>query len=225
MPDGNPRAARKSRERDLNRKESEMSIRRGYKRSLAAVLIAGTLCTSGMTTEALAGAHKWETAPEEYGPGIIMSREQEQEYEEKYIPVTEEGQVIDTFNEVQALCRPGGREDYDQTYNCVVLVERYYRQVYGIKVSNEWQFEIPIADGVTSFTVTETPEPGDIGYETSSDGSPHWFIVKKVNRDGSFTVFEQNWKWVSEGVTYTAVNRRVSFEKSRDLRFFRRPGA
>ena len=190
------------------------------------MLFAGVLLASCMTSEALAGAHKWETAPEEYGPGIIMSsREQEQEYEEKYISVTEEGQVIDTFNEVQALCRPGGREDYDQTYNCVVLVERYYRQVYGIKVSNEWQFEIPIADGVTSFTVTETPEPGDIGYETSSDGSPHWFIVKKVNRDGSFTVFEQNWKWVSEGVTYTAVNRRVSFETSRDLRFFRRPGA
>lgn len=202
-----------------------MSKKRGTFRSLTAVLFAGALFTAGIASEALAGAHKWETAPEENGPGIILQRAQEPEYEERYVPVTEEGQVIDTFNDVQAICRPGGREDYDQTYNCVVLVRKYYRQVYGIEVSNEWQFEIPIADGNQNFTVTESPAPGDIGYETSIDGGPHWFIVKKVNSDGTFTVFEQNWKWVSEGVTYTAVNRRVSYEKSKDLRFFRRPGA
>ena len=196
-----------------------------FLKSLAAVLFTGMLFTVGITGETLAGAHKWDNTAGGNGPGIILRQQSEPEYVEAYVTVTEEGQVIDTFNGVQALCRPGGREDYDQTYNCVVLVERYYRQVYGIEVSNEWQFEIPVADGVTSFTVTETPAPGDIGYETSSDGGPHWFIVKKVNGDGSFTAFEQNWKWVSEGVTYTAVNRRVSFEKSRDLRFFRRPGA
>ena len=171
-----------------------------------------------------AGAHKWTSAPEDSGPGILLSQAKEPEYEEKYVIVTGEGQVIDSFNDVQAFCRPGGREDYDQVYNCVVLVERYYRAVYGMEVSNEWQFQIPVADGIGSFTVTESPLPGDIGYMTGDDGGPHWFILKRVNEDGTYTVFEQNWKGVFDGVTYASVNRRVP-GTARDLRFFRRPGA
>ena len=41
--------------------------------SLTVMLVTGVLLASCMTSEALAGAHKWETAAEEYGPGIILS--------------------------------------------------------------------------------------------------------------------------------------------------------
>ena len=186
-----------------------------------ALALSLTLLCSGRVMAA--GAHKWTPVREDYGPGILLRQTKEPEYQEKCVTVTEEGQVIDSFNDVQALCRPGGREDSDQVYNCVVLVERYYRQVYGMEVSNEWQFEIPIAEGIRSFTVTESPVPGDIGYMTGDDGGPHWFILKRVNKDGTYTAFEQNWKGVSDGVTYASVNRRVP-GTARDLRFFRRPG-
>ena len=194
------------------------------KRRFAALALALSLTVLCSGRAMAAGAHKWAPAPEESGPGIVSSQEQEPEYTEEYVVVTEEAQVIDSFNNVPALCRPGGREDSDQVYNCVVLVERYYRQVYGMEVSNEWQFEIPIAEGIGYFTVTDSPLPGDIGYQTGDDGGPHWFILKRVNEDGTYTVFEQNWKGVFDGVTYASVNRRVP-GTARDLRFFRRPGA
>ncbi|MBQ7535594.1 MAG: hypothetical protein IJT43_08250 [Stomatobaculum sp.] len=206
-----------------------MKSRKGLTKTVLPALLAGLMLGTLISSEALAGAHKWETSDTESGPGINMSQYNPpapaEELQEDFVVVTQEAQEIDNFNGVSALCRPGGREDYDQVYNCVVLVERYYRQVYGMEIKNEYQFEIPIAEGIGPFTVTETPKSGDIGYQTVDDGGPHWFILKRVNEDGTFTVFEQNWKGVEDGVTYTMVNRRVSYENTRDLRFFRRPGA
>lgn len=204
--------------------KNSRSMNRHGKRCFAALTLALSLTALSSGSAMAAGAHKWTPAAEESGPGVVLSRVQEPEYQEADVVVTEEGQVIDTFNDVQALCRPGGREDYDLVYNCVVLVERYYLAVYGMKVWNEWQFKIPIAEGYGDFTVTDQPLPGDIGYMTGDDGGPHWFILKRVNEDGTYTAFEQNWKWVENGVTYATVNRRVP-GNARDLRFFRRPGA
>ena len=53
-----------------------------------------------------------------------------------------------------------------------------------------------------SFYRTTSPAEGDIGYQTNSRGSGHWFIIKAVNSDGTYTVIEQNWKWKSGGRTY-----------------------
>lgn len=61
-----------------------------------------------------------------------------------------------------------------------------------------------------SFYRTTSPAEGDIGYQTNSRGSGHWFIIKAVNSDGTYTVIEQNWKWKSGGRNYCYKNRRVS---------------
>ena len=204
--------------------KNSRSMNRYGKRGFAALALALSLTALSSGSAMAAGAHKWTPAEEESGPGVALKRKQEPEYQETNVVVTEEGQVIDTFNDVQALCRPGGREDYDPVYNCVVLVERYYLAVYGMKVWNEWQFKIPIAEEYGDFTVTDQPLPGDIAYMTGDDGGPHWFILKRVNEDGTYTAFEQNWKWVENDVTYATVNRRVP-GTARDLQFFRRPGA
>ena len=204
--------------------KNSRSMKRHGKRCFAALTLALSLTALSSGSAMAAGAHKWTPAADESGPGVVLSQVQVPEYQEQNVVVTEEGQVIDTFNDVQALCRPGGREDYDQVYNCVVLVERYYKAVYGMEVWNEWQFKIPIAEGYGDFMVTDQPRQGDIGYMTGEDGGPHWFILKRVNEDGTYTAFEQNWKWVENGVTYATVNRRVP-GTARDLRFFRRPGA
>ena len=204
--------------------KNSRSMNRHGKRCFAALTLALSMTALSSGSAMAAGAHKWTPAAEESGPGVVLSRVQEPEYQEADVVVTEEGQVIDTFNDVQALCRPGGREDYDLVYNCVVLVERYYLAVYGMKVWNEWQFKIPIAEEYGDFTVTDQPLPGDIAYMTGDDGGPHWFILKRVNEDGTYTAFEQNWKWVENDVTYATVNRRVP-GTARDLQFFRRPGA
>lgn len=198
------------------------SVKGPRKRSCAALALALSLMVLCSGSAMAAGAHKWTPASEEYGPGIVLR--QGPEYPQKDVVVTQEGQVIDSFNDVAAYCRPGGREDHDQVYNCVVLVERYYRTVYGIEVYNLFQYEIPFTDMGGEFKATESPVPGDIGYMTNDDGGPHWFILKRVNGDGTYTAFEQNWKWVENGVTYATINRRVP-GTARDLRFFRRPGA
>ena len=39
-----------------------------------------------------------------------------------------------------------------------------------------------------SFYRTTSPAEGDIGYQTNSRGSGHWFIIKAVNSDGTYIV-------------------------------------
>lgn len=201
--------------------------RRGM-RGLCALALA-VVMAAGTAQPAAAGAHVWTAETEEAGPGV--AREKKAEPEQELIPsevlVTQEPQVIDELNGVQAICRPGGREDYDPVYNCTALVDNYYWDRYRIVIL-WWMPEpnvIPLTHQEVPFTVTETPEVGDIGFQRNDEGGQHWFLVKRVNEDGSITVIEQNYKWVEDGQTWCSVNRRVRFGETPGLKFFRRPSA
>ena len=98
----------------MNNSRSMNRSAKGRFVTLALALSLTALCPGRAMA---AGAHKWTPAADESGPGVVLSQVQVPEYQEQNVVVTEEGQVIDTFNDVPAYCRPGGREDYDLVYN------------------------------------------------------------------------------------------------------------
>jgi hypothetical protein len=135
------------------------------------------------------------------------------------VEIKTSGQVVDSFNGVEAKYIPGTGNSNTGTYSCAGYVKAYYSTVYGITVSNLLTGKTPNASN-GSFSVTDTPEPGDIGYQLNSSNSGHWFIIKEVN-DSDFTVIEQNWKWEDEGNTYCYINRHVSFSETSGFKVFR----
>ena len=139
-------------------------------------------------------------------------------YNTRNVRITESPQVVDTFNGVQALYLPGvGNTDTGQ-YCCANFVDKYYRSIYNVGVWNMFTGHTPSA-GRGSFSVTTTPQAGDIGYQLNDRGFGHWFIVKAVN-GRNCTIIEQNWKWASGGSTYCTVNRVVTQGQTRGLKFY-----
>ena len=139
------------------------------------------------------------------------------------VQITYSGQVVDTFNGVSAKYIPGTGNSNTGSYSCAGYVHTYYSTIYGITVSNLLTGKTPNASN-GSFSVTSSPEPGDIGYQLNSRDSGHWFIIKEVNGDGSYTIIEQNWKWESSGATYCNVNRHVSYSATKGFKVFRWSG-
>lgn len=125
------------------------------------------------------------------------------------VQITGYGQVVDSFNGVSAKYIPGTGNSNTGEYCCAGLVMNYYRQIYGITVSNMFTGRTPAASS-GFFSVTSNPKAGDIGYQQNSSGSGHWFIIKHVYGNGTYTIIEQNWKYASGGRTYCTVNRKVS---------------
>ena len=161
-------------------------------KAAAAVLTAGILLSAAAPSTVMAGAHKWVPASEEYGPGVRMSgRNRGEDVPEQTVEVTREGQEINSLDGVSAICRPGGREDDDPYYSCVALINYYYNAVYNMSVQNMFLGETPLTDELQAFHVTDSPQVGDIGYQTNDEGGPHWFILKRVNEDGSYTVLAE----------------------------------
>lgn len=142
-------------------------------------------------------------------------------YSRETVQITKNGQVVDSFGGVNALYKKGvGNSDTDTTYSCAALVKRYYSKNYGVSVYNLLRNRTPQANK-GSFARTYSPQPGDIVYHTNSSGGGHWMILKSVNSDGTYTVFEQNYKWAKSGNTYAYKNRRVSSSNVSNLKFFR----
>lgn len=139
-------------------------------------------------------------------------------YTQSTVQITSNGQVVDTFNGVQAKYRTCSYNDNSNaTYSCAAYVKRYYSAVYGVAVSNLLTGKTP---AVSSGKIKKTTSPsvGDIGYCTNSGGG-HWFIVKKVNSDGSVIAIEQNVKWKSGGKSYTYKNHKY-VKSTSNLKFF-----
>lgn len=117
------------------------------------------------------------------------------------VKVTRNRQVIDTFQGVEALYRPGGSDGSDSTYSCAALVKKYYAARYGKTPYNLLYNKTPIIEGGTFQKVT-TPKVGDIvGYPNASRKCNHWAIVQGISGN-NIILFEQNWKWQEGGVTY-----------------------
>lgn len=141
-------------------------------------------------------------------------------YTAQNVRITYNGQVVDTFHGVAAKYVTGYSDV--GTYSCARYVSNYYRAVYGISVANMFTGRTPSASS-GSFYQTNSPIEGDIGYQKNSRGSGHWFIIKAVNGDGTYTVIEQNWKWKSGGKLYCCKNRRVS-NSTKGFKVFRWSG-
>lgn len=135
------------------------------------------------------------------------------------IKITYDGQVVDSFNGVDAVYKTGTGNTNSGEYSCAGYVSKYYRQVYNVTVNNLVTGATPNASN-GSFSVTSSPEIGDIGYQTSS-GSGHWFIIKEIDGGGTYTIIEQNWKWASNGATYCSKNRKVSSSTVSNFKVFR----
>ncbi len=145
---------------------------------------------------------------------------------QKRVKITKNGQVVDAFNKVQAKYKKGVGNTNTGPYSCAGYVKSYYSKVYGVTVNNLMKGRTPKASK-GSFEVTSKPEVGDIGYQKNSSGGGHWFIIKKVNGNGTYTIIEQNWKWRNGGSTYCYVNRQVSKKTSgfKVYRWSKKPSA
>lgn len=116
------------------------------------------------------------------------------------VKVTKENQVVDTFEGVQALYRPGPSDGSDTTYSCAALVKRYYTAKYGKTPYNLLYNRTPSIDGGT-FKKVSSPKVGDIvGYPNASRQCNHWAIVQGISGN-NVILFEQNWKWQEGGYT------------------------
>ena len=120
------------------------------------------------------------------------------------------GQVVDTFNSVPSKYTTADSDTGD--FSCAGYVKDYYSHMYGITVSNMYTGATPVVSSGTIKTTT-SPKAGDIGYQTNSSGSGHWFIIKSVS-GSTCTVIEQNWKWTSGGKTYCYNGRTVNSSTS-----------
>jgi len=108
-----------------------------------------------------------------------------------YVPITGDIFVVDSINGVEA------RYNSHKKLYCVELVQRYFKELYGISVStgtggprsynkNYW------------FEETTNPKPGDVAYGSTAArgvGYAHWAMVKSYDGNGVVTLVEQNWKW------------------------------
>lgn len=141
-------------------------------------------------------------------------------YTTKTVRITSNGQTVDTFNGVPAKYIIGLGNSNTGVYCCAGYVSSYYKSVYGVTVANMFTGRTPSASS-GYFYLTSNPKPGDIGYQLNSSNSGHWFIIKSVNGDGTFTIIEQNWKWKSNNVTYCYQNRKVSYSATKGFKVFR----
>ena len=136
------------------------------------------------------------------------------------VQITKNGQVVDTLNGVPATYIMGANNSDTGTYSCARYVSNYYRTLYGVTISNMFTGATPNVDSGCEVRQVSAPQIGDIVYHTNSSGGGHWMIAKAVNGN-SVTVIEQNYKWVTNGKTYTYVNRVVTIGSTANLKFFR----
>jgi hypothetical protein len=141
-------------------------------------------------------------------------------YITKTVKITSDGQTVDTFNGVSAKYITGVGNSDTGTYSCASYVSNYYKAVYGITVTNMYTGRTPSASS-GYFSETTSPKAGDIGYQLNSSNSGHWFIIKSVNSDGTYTIIEQNWKWKNGNATYCNQNRKVSYASTKGFKVFR----
>ena len=102
--------------------------------------------------------------------------------------------VADTLNGVKALYRTGGNDGSNATYSCAAYIKRYYKEEFGVSVNNLFGGRTPNSSKGT-FRSVKKPQVGDVVACSSTSGSNHWAVVKKINNNNTVTLIEQNWKW------------------------------
>lgn len=130
--------------------------------------------------------------------------------------------VVDSFKGVDAIYTQEKNADTDATYSCAAYVKKYYKEIYGINVTNLMDNGPPMVPaGGASFVRVTKPQIGDIVFwPTSKNKNNHSAIVKSVTGN-TVTLIEQNYK--SSATATAAVNRTISFP-SAEFEFWRLTG-
>ncbi|MSS62841.1 CHAP domain-containing protein [Lachnospiraceae bacterium WCA-693-APC-MOT-I] len=125
--------------------------------------------------------------------------------------------VADTLNGVEALYRTGGNDGSNATYSCAAYIKRYYKENFGVSVNNLFGGRTPNASK-GNFRSVKKPQVGDVVACSSTSGSNHWAVVKKINNNNTVTLIEQNWKWSQGGQTLCKINRSISVASAKFYR-------
>lgn len=134
------------------------------------------------------------------------------------IEITRTGQIVDTFNGVDAVYATSSNSPGDSTYSCAAYVKRYYSKIHGIEVSNLCSNCTPYtsAKGYSFSQISSGYLPGDI---VRLPG--HWAIIKEVN-GSNLTLIEQNWKFADQhDRIYAKKNRIITVGSTSGLAIFR----
>lgn len=136
------------------------------------------------------------------------------------VEVKKTGQVVDSFQGVNAVYRPGGWDGDDKTYSCAALIKKYYQARYGFTPYNLFAGATPKEyDKGGTFKKVTSPRVGDIASK-----STHWAIVQNVSGN-NVTLLEQNWKWQEKGKTYAKADRVVSRSEMTYFRYYDKSGS
>ena len=105
----------------------------------------------------------------------------------RYVDIKGKNFVADTFYGVNALYNEDG-----SVYHCGEIVERFYKEVYGLDVHIGHSGITMETEGY-KFTTPQTPKAGDIVYVSAEmrGTTDHWALVKYYE-DGYLVLFEQN---------------------------------
>lgn len=135
------------------------------------------------------------------------------------VEVKNAGQVVDSFQGVNAVYRPGKWDGNDKTYSCAALVKKYYQARYGFTPYNLFAGATPEEyDKGGKFKKVSSPKVGDIASK-----STHWAIVQNVSGN-NVTLLEQNWKWMEGKKTYAKADRVVSKSEMKYFRYYDKYG-
>lgn len=174
------------------------------------------------TSSANAYIYPQQQTVQQADPAPVIENSNNDDNNTSIVQITYNGQIVDTFNGVAARYITGTGNSNTGTYCCARYVSNYYSSVYGVSVANMFTGRTPSASS-GYFYRTYSPQAGDIGYQLNSRNSGHWFIIKSVNGDGSYTIIEQNWKWNDNGRTVCNKNRKV-YNSTRGFKVFRWSG-
>lgn len=130
--------------------------------------------------------------------------------------------VVDSFKGVDAVYTKEKNADTDAIYSCAAYVKKYYKEIYGVTVTNLINNGPPmIPAGGASFVKVTKPQIGDIAFwPTSKNKNNHSAIVKAINGN-TVTLIEQNYK--TSATAAVAVNRVVTFPAA-EFEFWRLTG-
>lgn len=136
------------------------------------------------------------------------------------VKITQNMQIIDTFNDVSAYYRPASVETdaRDSTYSCAAFAKRYFSNVYGVSLSGLASAVPNVSKG--SLSEVTSPQAGDLAYWSSM---PHSAIVKSVS-GSTITIIEQNWKYLYHNSWFTQTNRTITKSDS-GVKFYRWSGS
>lgn len=146
------------------------------------------------------------------GSGTAVFAEETKQQEA--VAVTEYGQVVDSFQGIDACYIPGLYNSNTGDYCCAGYVIKFYKTLYGVdtyyvNLINDKPVVVLEGHDVYLEEVSE-PMPGDMMQNLSYS---HVGIVKRVEGD-KVILIEQNYKWGEGGQTVAAYEREISLNEA-----------